>query len=451
MFFVLFKPGFNVAKINLAEVHHSRWHHIGAENLTLIQACREDVAESIKLKRRLEGYRLGAYKGGRGPSADDLQRRRHVDQKKQAEAFCKELDSHVESGEEMHLRQLEHFVDEGASHRHDPVSKRVGMDAGACASLPEKPKQSLDKRLAPRRNTRSSKFLLSLQIAKSCQKSFHVGNRKVNDQYSQEITIIHKTAATYKVTIDKMPMSDDCKYCTTRDICSLILWALLYIYKVPEKSDLLHQRSFLNSELESIFKACERESSSATPTASATAIPTATGTAIPTATGTAMPTASATATATATPKVTGTLMPTVSATGTIASATATALTPKAAKDFNNPSYENQQWFISRVVSRGRTPTCSHPKCTRKFERGELSIQVMARWSPPYNTADGKKFTVDRTYHFCLKWSCLQKSPGHSNQLAPPGNIKLKEDFGPSLSSEDYQTIFTEHLPVEWMK
>ena len=54
--FRAFKPGFNTPKSNLAEVHHSRWHHINAENLTLIQACREDVAESIKLKRRLEGY-----------------------------------------------------------------------------------------------------------------------------------------------------------------------------------------------------------------------------------------------------------------------------------------------------------------------------------------------------------------------------------------------------------
>ncbi|CAB4027945.1 Hypothetical predicted protein [Paramuricea clavata] len=80
--FRAFKRGFNVAKSNLAEVHNSRWYHIGVENLTLIQACRKDVAESVKLKRRVEGYEVGAYKGGRGPSVVDLQRRRHVDQKK---------------------------------------------------------------------------------------------------------------------------------------------------------------------------------------------------------------------------------------------------------------------------------------------------------------------------------------------------------------------------------
>lgn len=42
-------------KNDSTEVNHSRWHHIGAENFTLIQACREDVAEHVKLERRLEG------------------------------------------------------------------------------------------------------------------------------------------------------------------------------------------------------------------------------------------------------------------------------------------------------------------------------------------------------------------------------------------------------------
>lgn len=89
-----------------------------------------------------------------------------------------------------------------------------------------------------------------------------------------------------------------CTFCTgTHDICSQILWVLLYNYKVPEKSKLLHQRALLNSELESILK-------------SAT-----------------------TFTATATPMIT----------------TATSLTAKAVKDFSEPDHEKQQWYVSRVV------------------------------------------------------------------------------------------------------
>ena len=99
------------------------------------------------------------------------------------------------------------------------------------------------------------------------------------------------------------------------------------------------------------------------------------------------------------------------------------LTPKAVKDFTEPDYEKQQWCISRVESKGRAPSCSSPKCSRHFQKGDLSVQVMARWIPPHNTGDGKKFTVDRKYHFCLKWSCLAETPPNSNLLTPPGKIR----------------------------
>ena len=56
---------------------------------------------------------------------------------------------------------------------------------------------------------------------------------------------------------------------------------------------------------------------------------------------------------------------------------------------------------------------------------------MTRWVQPHKTGDGKKFTVDRKYHFCL-----ENSPPMSNLLAPPGNIKVNEDTAATLS--DYQ-------------
>ncbi|CAB4001638.1 Hypothetical predicted protein [Paramuricea clavata] len=105
------------------------WKWWEAQNLTLIQACREDVAESVKLKRRVEGYEVGAYKGGRGPSVADLQRRRHVDQKKQAEAFCKELDDYVEKGEDLlHQRSFLNSELESITEGRDgkaPTSKTL--------------------------------------------------------------------------------------------------------------------------------------------------------------------------------------------------------------------------------------------------------------------------------------------------------------------------------------
>lgn len=328
--FRAFKPGLNVPKSNLAEVHHSRWHHVGAENLTLIQACREDVAESLKLKRRLEGYRKGAYKGGQGPSATELQKRRHLDQRKQAEDFCKELDDYAQHNDDMQHRQQEYFVDETAAHRHDPVRKRVQIDSGSCSASANKGNE--EKRAAPLRKTRSQKFLRSLQIAKSCKNSFRVGKRSVNQN---QITLVHTTGANNNVVIDKIPQCTSCKYCTPRDVCSHILWVLLFVYKVPEGSHLLHQRAFITSELESIFG----EGSTSTGD---------------TAAHSGVPASSTTATAT-------------SPTGN--TVTTAALTPKAAKDFNDPNYGDQQWIIKRVLGRGRAPTCSSPNCSRAFEKG----------------------------------------------------------------------------------
>ena len=79
---------------------------------------------------------------------------------------------------------------------------------------------------------------------------------------------------------------------------------------------------------------------------------------------------------------------------------------------------------------------------------------MARWIPPHKTGDGDKFTVDRKYHFCLKWSCLAETPPNSNLLTPPpppGKIKVDDAVGASLSTEDYHPVFEEQLAVEWLR
>ena len=215
----------------------------------MIQACREDIAESIKLKRRLEGYRLGAYSGGCGPSADELQPRRHLDQKNQVAQFCKELYAYVESGDELH------FVNLSASWMKSLVTNMILSEKQAewKELLPQLGNQILINASPRKEAHEAAKFQHSLKIVKSCRNSFHV-NIKVNGQHSQEATIIHNTGATYKVTLAKMPFCDGCKCCTSCDICSHILWVMLYVYKVAEESELLHQRALLNSELESIFK-----------------------------------------------------------------------------------------------------------------------------------------------------------------------------------------------------
>ena len=63
------KPCHNVPNANRAEIAHSWWVKIGAVNLSLIDAYREDVTESLKLAAALRAYGSGAFKGGEGPSS----------------------------------------------------------------------------------------------------------------------------------------------------------------------------------------------------------------------------------------------------------------------------------------------------------------------------------------------------------------------------------------------
>ena len=87
-----FKPRHNVPKVNHAEIGHSRWVKIGAVNLSLTDACRKDVAESLKLAAAVRAYDSGAFKGGEEPSSADLGKRRYAEQNKRADAYIEELD-----------------------------------------------------------------------------------------------------------------------------------------------------------------------------------------------------------------------------------------------------------------------------------------------------------------------------------------------------------------------
>ena len=89
--FRAFKPLHNVPKTNHAEMGHSRWVKIGAVNLSLIDACREDVAESVKLAVALRAYGSGAFKGGEGPGSAELRKRRYAEQNKRADAYIAEV------------------------------------------------------------------------------------------------------------------------------------------------------------------------------------------------------------------------------------------------------------------------------------------------------------------------------------------------------------------------
>ncbi|KAJ7391538.1 hypothetical protein OS493_017232 [Desmophyllum pertusum] len=123
--FRAFKPLHNVPKTNHAEIGHSLWVKIGAVNLPLIDACREDVAESVKLAAAMRAYGSGVFKGGEGSSSADLRKRRYAEQKKRADAYIDELNYFSQSTAATTSRETDGFIDPASSRRHDPTEVSV--------------------------------------------------------------------------------------------------------------------------------------------------------------------------------------------------------------------------------------------------------------------------------------------------------------------------------------
>ncbi|KAL9976524.1 hypothetical protein ACROYT_G013838 [Oculina patagonica] len=130
---------------------------------------------------------------------------------------------------------------------------------------------------------------------------------------------------------------------------------------------------------------------------------------------------------------------------TPASATEPSLTPKAVKVFTEPDYEKQQWCISRVESKGRASSCSSAKCSRQFEKQELSVQVMARtvnrsqlsyWATmSYKMAIGTEKRVSGQTACIFKVKITNNASLHNSLLYVPGPkvIYSTEGFEEKLS------------------
>jgi len=237
--FRAFKPLHNVPKANHAEIGHSRWVKVGAVNLSLVDACREDVAESVKLSAALQEYGTGTFRGGKGPSAPDLQKRRYNQQSKRADAYIAELDkiAQTSTATATATRETESFIDPSSSHRHDPRSRVVHKSA----------------RSAPHRPQRSKAFQRSLDIAKKCKNSFTV-HRKIVTKDKIQICLKQFTGKTYNVTLSKYPDCEDCTFCTKQNLCSHIVWAYLFACKMPESSPILQQRALTAEELNEVIR-----------------------------------------------------------------------------------------------------------------------------------------------------------------------------------------------------
>lgn len=163
---------------------HSRWVKIGAVNLSLIDAFREDVAESVKPAAALRAYGSGALKGGKGPSCAELRKQRYAEQNKRADAYIAELNEVIQANPAvMTSRVTDGFIDLTSSHRHDPVKKAGNRNKGREA--PYRPQRS-KAFLRPKDQKTKSSFTLQKKV---------VTNEKI------EVELRYFTGKNQKVTL----------------------------------------------------------------------------------------------------------------------------------------------------------------------------------------------------------------------------------------------------------
>ena len=64
------------AESNLAEVIHSCWVTQKRTQLSIYEACIDDICEQVTVKQMLKGYGEGSFIGGTGTSFGNLQKRK---------------------------------------------------------------------------------------------------------------------------------------------------------------------------------------------------------------------------------------------------------------------------------------------------------------------------------------------------------------------------------------
>ena len=121
--------------------------------------------ENLQLRANNKACERGSY-SGKGPSKNELSKRTYAEQEKRAQAFSDELLGYIETerAENAPLPKThESFVDEQASHRHDPP--RHYSKTKQTPAAPSKPSKPL-KHSCLTRKTRSRNFTRILDIAK---------------------------------------------------------------------------------------------------------------------------------------------------------------------------------------------------------------------------------------------------------------------------------------------
>ena len=181
--------------------------------------------------------------------------------------------------------------------------------------------------------------------------------------------------------------------------CKHIIWSMINVLNVPEKSDLLHQVSLTDIELKQILSGAHpvgEHQQSSVGSKNDTPLP-----------GSPSP-----------PPV-----------------FLTQIEMEATFEAKHLSPPKQIWKVGKSDQHVKATCCS---CKSTMPAGKIFTTVSGLYIPR-----GQRFAVDRQYFFCADLECIAKKPLASNLATPPTNIETDKN----LSKEDIILLQSRGLPV----
>ncbi len=177
--------------------------------------------------------------------------------------------------------------------------------------------------------------------------------------------------------------------------CKHIIWVMINVLHVPEKSDLLQQVSLTNAELKGILTgACTVGENQQSPKGSKN-------------------------------DTSG------------SSVTLTLVEMESIFEAKQSSQPKQIWRAGKSNERLKASCTS---CKSTMPAGKIFIVVSGLYIPR-----GQRFAVDRRFYFCADSCCIGKKPLASNLETPPKTIEIDKDM--LLSADDISLLRSRGLPI----
>ena len=349
--FPAFQKDPNAPKSNLAEVIHSSWESRKQRNLTLHDAAAFDVKESFQLDLEIEEFEKGTFRGGTGPSAAKRASCAQRNTLERVDRIAKEIFELSDKLPNPDAKKLPN-VNVTDSHRAD------------------KSRKASETRATKFRSSKNRQIQCRIKTAREQESQIKVKEFSDAD-YGRVYKIVGSTwlqKEPYEVVISETPNCSCPDFLKNHDSgpCKHLIWLYIFVFHLPETSNIIQQTSLTVGELTDLLKVYEVQEQYI----------------------------------------------------------ARKCPPSRYEECKQllsgdpRSTQAQTWRLHKKKKKpGKTPSC--PTCKEPIENDSLCISVRGLYVP-----FDQSFVQEKDFYFCADAKCLEKLPFYTN-LSKPKSIKAE--------------------------